>query len=143
MTNQDLVTRLRTRSEIRRQIPTRKSVQENKPDRIADLLEEAAVAIEQLRLQIKYLEKGLRMLEQEQFPTRSYEIYDRAEIESNFQHVSTFGVEQEDNSTGQFTGGIYSRTFLLTNVEYEFVFEKEKAIMLSITFKGLQNAHES
>ena len=77
------------------------------------------------------------MLEQKQLPIRSYDIYDRAEIESNFQHVSTFGVEQEDNITGKFTGGIYSRTFLLTNVEYEFVFEKEKPIMLSIKFKGL------
>lgn len=59
MTNQDLVTRLRTRAEIRRKIPTRKSVQENKPDRIADLLEEAAVDIEQLRLIIKCLENGV------------------------------------------------------------------------------------
>lgn len=41
-----LVERLRKRAEIRRQIPTRKSVQENKPDRIADLLEEAATKIE-------------------------------------------------------------------------------------------------
>ncbi len=45
----DLVTRLRKRAEIRRQIPTRKSVQEGQPDRIADLLEEAAAEIEQLR----------------------------------------------------------------------------------------------
>lgn len=46
--NTDLVYRLRKRAEIRRQIPTRKSVQENKPDRIADLLEEAANEIERL-----------------------------------------------------------------------------------------------
>lgn len=44
----DLVSRLRTRAEIRRQIPTRKSVQEGKPDRIAELLEEAAAAIKEL-----------------------------------------------------------------------------------------------
>ena len=42
----DLVFRLRKRAEIRRQIDTRKSVQEGKPDRIADLLEEAANYIE-------------------------------------------------------------------------------------------------
>jgi hypothetical protein len=42
MNNEDLVYRLRKRAEIRRQIPGRKSVQEGKPDRIADLLEEAA-----------------------------------------------------------------------------------------------------
>lgn len=46
--SQDLVYRLRKRAEIRRQIPTRKSVQEGKPDRMADLLEEAAHEIERL-----------------------------------------------------------------------------------------------
>ena len=44
----DLVECLRKRAEIRRQIPTRKSVQLSEPDRIADLLEEAATAIEKL-----------------------------------------------------------------------------------------------
>jgi hypothetical protein len=43
-----LVTRLRKRAEIRRQIPTRKSVQNREPDRIADLLEEAAKEIDRL-----------------------------------------------------------------------------------------------
>jgi len=42
------VYRLRKRAEIRRQIPSRKSAQEGKPDRIADLLEEAANRIEEL-----------------------------------------------------------------------------------------------
>jgi len=45
----DLVYRLRYRAEIRRQIPTRKSVQEGAPDRIADLLEEAADEIVRLK----------------------------------------------------------------------------------------------
>lgn len=45
----DLVYRLRKRAEIRRQIDTRKSVQNNEPDRIADLLEEAADAIESFK----------------------------------------------------------------------------------------------
>jgi hypothetical protein len=49
MNEDDLVYRLRKRAEIRRQIPTRKSVQENQLDRIADLLEEAANEIERLR----------------------------------------------------------------------------------------------
>ena len=44
----DLVFRLRKRAEIRRQIADRKSVQEGKPDRISDLLEEAASEIERL-----------------------------------------------------------------------------------------------
>ncbi len=47
--NQDLIERLEKRAEIRRQIPTRKSVQEGKPDRIADLLEEAANALKELK----------------------------------------------------------------------------------------------
>ena len=46
---QDIVYRLYKRAEIRRQIPDRKSVQEGRPDRIADLLEEAAREIEHLR----------------------------------------------------------------------------------------------
>jgi len=45
----ELVIKLRTRAEIRRQIDSRKSVQEGKPDRIADLLEEAADEIERLQ----------------------------------------------------------------------------------------------
>jgi hypothetical protein len=47
--DQDIVDRLRIRASIRRQIPGRKSVQENKPDRIADLLDEAAQEIMDLR----------------------------------------------------------------------------------------------
>ena len=46
---QSLVFRLRKRAEIRRQIQDRKSVQEGRPDRIADLLEEAADEIERLK----------------------------------------------------------------------------------------------
>lgn len=51
---QSLVFRLRKRAEIRRQIQTRKSVQEGARDRIADLLEEAANEIEKLQ---KFLDK--------------------------------------------------------------------------------------
>ena len=49
MNEDDIVYRLRKRAEIRRQIADRKSVQEGRPDRIADLLEEAAIEIERLR----------------------------------------------------------------------------------------------
>lgn len=48
VSQQSLIFRLRKRAEIRRQIPGRKSVEEGKPDRIADLLEEAAHEIERL-----------------------------------------------------------------------------------------------
>jgi len=47
---QSLVFRLRKRAEIRRQITSRKSVEEGKPDRIADLLEEAANEIDRLKI---------------------------------------------------------------------------------------------
>ena len=46
---QSLVFRLRKRAEIRRQIQGRKSVEEGRPDRIADLLEEAADEIKRLQ----------------------------------------------------------------------------------------------
>lgn len=49
----ELVEALRIRARIRRQIPSRKSVQEGKPDRLADLLDEAAN-------HIVYLEERLR-----------------------------------------------------------------------------------
>lgn len=45
---QGLVYRLRKRAEIRRQIPGRRSVEQGQPDRIADLLDEAADEIERL-----------------------------------------------------------------------------------------------
>ncbi len=50
---QSLVFRLRKRAEIRRQNSDRKSVQEGRPDRISDLLEEAADEIEKLRAALK------------------------------------------------------------------------------------------
>lgn len=56
----DLVYRLRKRAEIRRQIPTRKSVQEGTPDRIADILEEAANEIERLRIELMQAEQVWR-----------------------------------------------------------------------------------
>lgn len=52
VSEQSLVFRLLKRAEIRRQISSRKSVQEGKADRIADLLEEAATEIESLQAQV-------------------------------------------------------------------------------------------
>ncbi len=54
---QALIFRLRKRAEIRRSIKTRKSVQQNEPDRIADLLEEAANYILHLEAMISHLGK--------------------------------------------------------------------------------------
>jgi hypothetical protein len=53
---QGLVYRLRRRADIRRQIPGRRSVEQGLPDRIADLLDEAAEEIEHLQKQIQDLE---------------------------------------------------------------------------------------
>lgn len=55
---QTLVERLRKRAEIRRSIPTRKSVIDGSPDRLADLLEEAADEIRRLENDIERLLKG-------------------------------------------------------------------------------------
>ena len=52
----DLVFRLRKRAEIRRQIPGRKSVEEGTPDRIADLLEEAADELARQRRQAEHFQ---------------------------------------------------------------------------------------
>ncbi len=55
----DLITRLRIRAKIRREIKTRKSVQEGKPDRLADLLDEAANALEEnVKRVFEYIEKN-------------------------------------------------------------------------------------
>ena len=59
MNQEDLVFRLRKRAEIRRQISSRKSVQEGKPDRISDLLEEAANEIESLRKKLSHVYDSL------------------------------------------------------------------------------------
>jgi hypothetical protein len=48
VSEQSLLFRLRKRAEIRRQIPGRLAVVENKPDKIANLLDEAADKIEEL-----------------------------------------------------------------------------------------------
>lgn len=50
-----LIYRLMKRASIRRSITSRKSVQEGKPDRISDLMEESALALYQKELDIKVL----------------------------------------------------------------------------------------
>jgi hypothetical protein len=59
--SQSLVHRLKTRATIRRNIKTRKSVREGKPDRLADLLEEAAKEIEGLQQSNKQLRHSNRI----------------------------------------------------------------------------------
>ena len=59
---QTLVERLRIRASIRRNNTERKSVQEGKPDRIADLLEEAADEIERKDNIINGLLEHIEML---------------------------------------------------------------------------------
>lgn len=63
LTTEDVVYRLYKRAEIRRQIPSRKSVQEGKPDRLADLLEEAAREIMLLRRSVSSLAFQINDLE--------------------------------------------------------------------------------
>jgi hypothetical protein len=58
MVENDIVYRLKKRAEIRRQIPGRRSVQEGKPDRISDLLDEAAEEILKLRREKNFKEEN-------------------------------------------------------------------------------------
>lgn len=55
---QSLVFRLYKRAEIRRQIPGRLAVTEGKPDKIANLLDEAAMEIQRLNAIIKEIGKN-------------------------------------------------------------------------------------
>jgi hypothetical protein len=55
VSEQSLIFRLRKRAEIRRQIPGRLAVTEGKPDKIANLLDEAADEIEKLEQTIANL----------------------------------------------------------------------------------------
>ena len=48
----DLIIRLRVRASIRRNIQSRRSVQEGKPDRLSDLLEEAADSLSRLQREV-------------------------------------------------------------------------------------------
>jgi hypothetical protein len=59
VSEQSLVFRLRKRAEIRRQIPGRLAVTEGKPDKIANLLDEAANEIDILNKRIKDLERHI------------------------------------------------------------------------------------
>jgi hypothetical protein len=63
MSEESLLYRLRKRAEIRRNINSRKSVQEGKPDRIADLLEEAADEIYNLESVVGEMEDIIDRLE--------------------------------------------------------------------------------
>ena len=62
---EQLTYRLKTRADIRRNAKGRKSVEEGKPDRIADLLEEAALKIEHLETTTEKLKDALISLVQE------------------------------------------------------------------------------
>lgn len=59
MNEQDLIERLRIRAKIRREAKDRLSIKENKPDRLANLLDEAADEIERLKNIIIELETNL------------------------------------------------------------------------------------
>ena len=62
-TEEPLIYRLRKRAEIRRSINSRKSVQEGKPDKISDLLEESANELYRLETLVGELEDIVDRLE--------------------------------------------------------------------------------
>ena len=57
---QSLLFRLRKRAEIRRQIPGRLAVTEGKPDKIANLLDEAADELERLQNEVLSIDRSSR-----------------------------------------------------------------------------------
>jgi len=61
--SESLVFRLQERAKIRRQAKGRKSVAEGKPDRISDLLEEAADQIFLLQKEVEMLSQEVERLE--------------------------------------------------------------------------------
>lgn len=63
MSEESLIYRLRKRAEIRRSINSRKSVQEGKPDRISDLLEESANELYRLETLVGELDDIIDRLE--------------------------------------------------------------------------------
>jgi len=71
VSEQSLVFRLLKRAEIRRQIPGRLAVIEGKPDKIANLLEEAATKIMHQTQHIESLEQQLSDMRWELYPDRS------------------------------------------------------------------------
>jgi hypothetical protein len=76
----DLIHRLRKRAEIRRSIKDRKSVQEGKPDRISDLLEEAADSLEVYQSFSVHVQKNET---DEDLRKKVLDIWDRVEGKSN------------------------------------------------------------
>ncbi len=56
---ESLQERLRIRAHIRRNAKGRKSVEEGKPDRLADLLDEAADALDDLEDDVRSLTRGI------------------------------------------------------------------------------------
>jgi len=65
--SEDIIYRLRKRAEIRRQIPNRKAVEEGLPDRLANLLDEAADEIEKMRRLYSMLNEQLYYYEKRQY----------------------------------------------------------------------------
>ena len=72
MEKENLIYRLRKRAEIRRQIPSRKSVQEGAPDRIADLFE---------RLRLLY---AADMMSDKGYKEGTFEEYEKFNRERNY-----------------------------------------------------------
>ena len=61
MNANELADAMETRASIRRQATSRKSVQENANDRLADQLDEAATMLRQQQAEIEALKDALRM----------------------------------------------------------------------------------
>jgi len=113
-----LIERLRKRAAIRRQIPSRKSVQEGRADRLADLLEEAAQELENLET----LDK-----QWEDFVTKDDDEFARYLATYLLQHSDSFVFTSFDRNASHNSGEYKEYTYIGEQALYECIknFENE------------------
>lgn len=116
--NESLIERLRKRATVRRQISSRKSVQEGKPDRLADLLEEAAQELENLETIDK---------QWEDFVTQDDNEYARYLATYLIQHSDSFVFTSFDRNASHNSGEYKEYTYISEQALYECIkkFENE------------------
>lgn len=95
----DLVNRLRKRAQIRRNIPTRKSVQEGVSDRISDLLEESANEISRLRIGLNKISSIDSMYGEKNLETANWWINTRNP--SAMAHFCAFACKTANDALGE------------------------------------------
>jgi len=128
---EDIVQLLLKRAEIRRQIPTRKSVAENKPDRISDLLEAAASEILRLRVELKSIQNKITIdsLEYDYWEPINKEFWDAILKKCK-------GLTPIDSGVGTHC---WDATYQVGNRMYNILYENGQSWPIDITAKDIGN----